>query len=226
MRFFIGLFFATLTWGCQASISLGVTRVIFNEGSKDVTLFVRNSASETPFLVQSWISDPAKSDKTTDQFLLTPPLFKMGPGEENLLRVVDTSSALPNDRESLFKINVKAIPPAPDKDKSANTLQIAIKTSIKLFYRPALMKNMKLEDEAGKVTWRQSADNLTLINPTPFNIAITKVDVNGVQTAVSQSSLPAKGEMSLNIQKKNISDIGIEYINDYGGVVKTKIKKE
>lgn len=226
MRFLIGLFFATFTWGCQANISLGVTRVVFNEGDKDVTLFVRNSASETPFLVQSWISDPAKNDKATDQFLLTPPLFRMGAGEENLLRVVDTSSSLPDDRESLFKINVKAIPPAPDKDKSANTLQIAVKTSIKLFYRPEFMKTMKLEKEAGKVTWRQSDDRITLINPTPFNIALTKVSFDNVQTAVSQSSLSAKGELTFNGPKKNISDIAIEYINDYGGVVKTKIKKE
>ncbi|MFG1173996.1 molecular chaperone [Erwiniaceae bacterium CAU 1747] len=226
MRFFIGLLIAMITCSAQANISLGVTRVIFNEGSKDVTLFVRNSAQETPFLVQSWISDPAHNDSASDQFLLTPPLFRMAAGAENLLRIIDTSSSLPNDRESLFKINVKAIPPAPDKGKSANTLQIALKTTIKLFYRPAFMKEMKLEDEVAKVTWHQSADKITLLNPTPFNIALSKVLVNSAQAEDVQSNLAAKGELSFHAPKKNASEVEIEYINDYGGVVKKKIKKE
>lgn len=226
MRFIIGFIISLIASSSQANISLGVTRVVFNEGSKDVTLFVRNSAKETPFLVQSWISDPVNNDKATDQFLLTPPLFRMGAGEENLLRIVDTSSSLPEDRESLFKINVKAIPPAPDKEKSANTLQIALKTTIKLFYRPAFMKAMKMEDEVPKVRWRYSGDKITLLNPTPFNIALTKVIFNRSQTADTQSGLSAKGEIAITAPKKGISDVEIEYINDYGGVVKTKIKKE
>ncbi|MGK3144655.1 fimbrial biogenesis chaperone [Pantoea sp. C2G6] len=226
MRFIIGFIIFIIAGTAQANISLGVTRVVFNEGSKDVTLFVRNSSKETPFLVQSWVSDPANSDKATDQFLLTPPLFRMGAGEENLLRIVDTSSSLPADRESLFRINVKAIPPAPDKDKAGNTLQIALKTTIKLFYRPAFMKAMKLEDEVAKVSWRAAGDKVTLLNPTPFNIALTKVTFNGTQSVETQSGLPAKGELAVTAPKKGISDIEIEYINDYGGVVKKKIKKE
>jgi P pilus assembly chaperone PapD len=51
--------------------------------------------------------------------------------------------ALPQDKESLFWLNIKAIPSASQVD---NTLQIAIKTRIKLIYRPATMKGASLKN--------------------------------------------------------------------------------
>ncbi len=45
------------------------------------------------------------------QFVITPPLFSMQ-GKKNTLRIINaTNHQLPGDRESLFWVNVKAIPP-------------------------------------------------------------------------------------------------------------------
>lgn len=48
-----------------------------------------------------------------------------------------TGEPLPADRESLFWMNVKAIPSLDEKLANENTLQIAIQSRIKLFYRPS-----------------------------------------------------------------------------------------
>jgi P pilus assembly chaperone PapD len=57
--------------------------------------------------------------------------------EKNTLRIIDaTNNQLPQDRETLFWMNVKAIP-SMDKSKLDNTLQLAIISRIKLYYRPA-----------------------------------------------------------------------------------------
>lgn len=43
---------------------------------------------------------------------------------------------LPTDRETLYWMNVKAIPPTDEKNTQKNTLQLALQNKIKLFYRP------------------------------------------------------------------------------------------
>jgi fimbrial chaperone protein len=48
-----------------------------------------------------------------------------------------TNNQLPQDRESLFWMNVKAIPSMDKSKLSDNTLQLAIISRIKLYYRPA-----------------------------------------------------------------------------------------
>ncbi len=48
---------------------------------------------------------------------------------------------LPSDRESLFYYNVREIPPKTGK---ANTLQIALQTRIKLFWRPKALEKIDM----------------------------------------------------------------------------------
>ena len=68
--------------------------------------------------------------------MVLPPLQRINGGQKGIARVTKTSgiNALPQDRESLFYLNVREIPPKPDKP---NVLQLAMQSRIKLFYRPA-----------------------------------------------------------------------------------------
>ena len=76
-------------------------------------------------------------EKKDAGFVITPPLFSMQGKKENTLRIIDaTNGQMPEDWESLFWVNVKAIP-AMDKAKTGeNYLQFAIVSRIKLLYRP------------------------------------------------------------------------------------------
>ncbi|MFZ4216142.1 molecular chaperone, partial [Pantoea endophytica] len=98
-----------------AGVSLGATRVIYNEKDKETALEVRNApdegAAEKAFLIQSWVSNFDEANKSKTPFVFTPPLFKLASGKSNRLRLTVTDlAALPSDRESIFLINVRAIP--------------------------------------------------------------------------------------------------------------------
>ncbi|WP_162873694.1 fimbrial biogenesis chaperone, partial [Klebsiella pneumoniae] len=54
-----------------------------------------------------------------------------------VLRFIYSGNGLPQDKETLLWINVQEIPPAP---KQENVLQVAVRTRIKLFYRPVALK--------------------------------------------------------------------------------------
>lgn len=59
--------------------------------------------------------------------------------KENTLRIINaTNHQLPGDRESLFWVNVKAIPAMEKDQKNENTLQLAIISRIKCFIAPRI----------------------------------------------------------------------------------------
>lgn len=112
-------------------------------------------------------------DQKDTQFVITPPLFSMQGKKENTLRIINaTNHQLPGDRESLFWVNVKAIPAMEKDQKNENTLQLAIISRIKMFYRPTNLA-MAPEEAPAMLRFRRSGSKLTLINPTPYFITVT-----------------------------------------------------
>lgn len=53
--------------------------------------------------------------------------------KNNILRIVNVNPSLPQDRESVYWVNVKAIPSQNEENEGKNVLQIAVRTRIKLF---------------------------------------------------------------------------------------------
>ncbi|MEI5083572.1 hypothetical protein RJ918_35835, partial [Pseudomonas aeruginosa] len=56
-----------------------------------------------------------------------------------------------------------------------NTLQLAIISRIKLYYRPAKLA-LPPDQAAEKLRFRRSANSLTLINPTPYYLTVTELN--------------------------------------------------
>ncbi len=75
--------------------------------------------------------------KDAAPFIVLPPIVRIEPGKGQSWRLVFNGSRLPQDRESLFWFNLLDIPPEPKNGKTDNYLQLAIRSRIKLFYRPA-----------------------------------------------------------------------------------------
>ncbi|WP_171034896.1 MULTISPECIES: fimbria/pilus periplasmic chaperone [Klebsiella] len=198
----------------EAGVSLGATRVIYPAGQKQVQLAVTNNDDKSTFLIQSWVenADGAKDGS----FVITPPLFAMQGKKESTLRILDaTSNQLPQDRETLFWLNVKAIPSMDKSKLSDNTLQLAIISRIKLYYRPA---NLPLppDQAAEKLRFRRSAGSLTLINPTPYYLTVT--ELNAGTRVLKNALVPPKGEASVSLPSDAGSDITYRTINDYGAL--------
>lgn len=150
------------------------------------------------------------------QFVITPPLFSMQGKKENTLRIINaTNHQLPGDRESLFWVNVKAIPAMEKDQKNENTLQLAIISRIKMFYRPTNLA-MAPEEAPAMLRFRRSGSKLTLINPTPYFITVTNMKAGN--SNLPNTMVPPKGEVSVDITHAATGDISFQTINDYGAL--------
>ncbi|MDP4360542.1 fimbria/pilus periplasmic chaperone, partial [Escherichia coli] len=86
------------------------------------------------YLAQGWIEN-AQGEKITEPFTVLPPVQRVEPGAKSQVKIqaLPSVASLPQDRESVYYFNLREIPPKSDKP---NTLQLALQTRIKLFYRP------------------------------------------------------------------------------------------
>ncbi|HCZ8414316.1 fimbrial biogenesis chaperone, partial [Proteus mirabilis] len=168
--FFISLFIINTSY---AGVIISGTRVIYNEGNKNVSINVKNP-DKMPYLIQSWIDD--FEEKKQSKFTITPPLFRLNPDKENTLRIFLTEEGLPSDQESLFWLNIKTIPAT---EKTENSLQIAFKTQMKLIYRPKSLKDVNFEEEQKKLSWSKERGKVIVYNPTPYFMNFQTIKFNG-----------------------------------------------
>lgn len=76
-------------------LKLSATRLIYEQGSDGAAITVTNP-QDWPMLVQSKVFEEDKV--TAAPFIVTPPLFRLNPGQQNKMWVVQTAPAL-QDRE-------------------------------------------------------------------------------------------------------------------------------
>ena len=222
----------------NASVVIGGTRVIFPAKDGEVTVRMTNQ-STTPALVEAWIDSGdvhSTPDKVNTPFLITPPLFRMEPNRDQSLRILFTHSEqpLPADHESVFWLNVLEIPPKPSgaQFQDKNYLQLAIRSRLKLFYRPAGLAgdpvkapnelHFKAVSDAGSVA-------LVIHNPTPYYVTISQITVNvgGTSHKAGPGMVAPLSDLRLPVTDlKQVPDAGsaIQYdcINDYGANVALK----
>ncbi|WP_154915181.1 fimbrial biogenesis chaperone [Klebsiella grimontii] len=193
-----------------AGVIIGGTRIIFDGAKKEASISV-NNPDPTPYLIQSWI-DERDGGAGKTPFIITPPLYRLDSGQKNIERIVATGS-LPQTQESLFWVNIKAIPSA---SKQMNSLQIAVKTRIKLIYRPVTLRGSTPEEQANKLTWQRSGDELQVNNPTPYVINFNEISVGGEALAQVSYVLPASTARFPLPEGAAGNALTFKIINDYG----------
>lgn len=209
-----GLALAPLqSFAAAGGIALGATRVIYPEGASQTSLPVSNSTQNQRFLINSWVED-ADGHKT-NSFVVTPPLFVSEAKTENTLRIMYVGPQLPQNKESLFYMNVKAIP-SLDKAAAAgkNILQLAVLSRIKLFVRPQGLP-MQEADAPGKLTFSHAGGEIRVNNPTPYYVTLVNIKSGG-KNPVSIMVAP----MSSSDIAGTGSQISFQSINDYGALDK------
>lgn len=207
----------------MAAISLDRTRVIFNGGQKSVTLQIGNENKHLPYLAQGWIEDES-GKKLESPLTILPPIQRVEPDTKSQIKIqgLPAADSLPQDRESLFYFNLREIPPRSDQP---NTLQIALQTRIKLFYRPQSIvptqSEMANNPWQEKITLLRQGDSYQVNNPTPYYVTI----VDGASRVGGQSlkgfeplMLAPKSQGKLNLKASVLGNSPVlTYINDYGG---------
>ncbi|MEP8938848.1 molecular chaperone [Enterobacter mori] len=194
----------------NAGVIIGGTRVIFEGAKKETTINITNP-DNTPYLIQSWI-DMQDGVAGKAPFIITPPLYRLDGGQKNLERIVMTGS-LPQEQESLFWLNIKAIPSA---SKQMNALQIAVKTRIKLIYRPEGLRASTPEEQANKLTWQQSGNAIQVNNPTPYVINFNEITLGGRKLDDVTYVLPGASARFLLPEGVSGHSLTFKVINDYG----------
>ena len=202
----------------QAGVIVGGTRVIYDGSKREASLSVRNPDKQA-YLIQAWTDSngPEGKEKDTPKppFVVTPPLFRLESGAENLMRIIRSGGTLPEDRESVFWMNVKSIPSMPETAK--NVLQIAVKTRIKLFYRPAGIRAPVLDDYK-KLSFHRSGNQLEVTNPTPYYVSFNQVRVGSSLLTESFMMAAPKGTSRFSLPAAATGgQVVWKAISDFGG---------
>lgn len=179
MRHFLILLSAMLlSVSGHASVVINATRVIYPSSSKFVNVQLVNR-STTTHLVQSWIDDgnPAAAPESIKvPFTLTPPVVKMAASEGQTLKItLRKGTPLAKDRETVYWLNVLDIPPVPENASGGdNYLQVAIRSRIKLLYRPDEIPS-PASDIHKKLTLESRSGGSCLKNSSPYYVTVPQI---------------------------------------------------
>lgn len=202
---------------------INATRLIYPQGEQSISVTLRNTQIDKPWLVQALVSlaqdKPAKAP-----FIVTPPLFRLEPQSTNQVRIAFLNQPLPTDRESVFYFHTTAIP-ASEKPgelmatpEIQGTVQFGVGNIIKLFYRPtglpgsstAAQKNLHFE---------RCEHGLEISNPSAFFVSLDTVTVNGERLPLSTPEQRMLAPYSSHVwaEQKPYGEVRWTTINDYGG---------
>ena len=210
----------------QAAISLSSTRVIFDAKAQEASLVVRNGDEKKNVLIQSWIESNTPDDQGELPFAMTPPVSKMAPQGQQLIRILYAGgkNTMPSDKESVMWVNVQEI---PETVAGENTLQLAVRQRIKLFFRPEGLSG-KADTAPSELRWKVNGEVLEIHNPSVYHVSTSSIDIgdDGVFSQIAKGKMIAPGENFQITLKKNIKNPVVEFtsINDFGGSEKYQVQ--
>lgn len=218
----------SLGWG---SVVLNSTRVVLNNGEKESNLRINNDNSH-PVLVQSWIEDRQSNNakiESSKHFIVTPPIYKMDQGTSQIIRVIKRADDLPDNKESLFWLNVLEVPPSIVGDNAGNALRLAFKTRIKVFYRPKGISSPADDYLQEAITCRKykgddGREELECQNSSPYHLSFSSAKVKttrGLKDITDKSLMIAPfGTNKIYLEASDsVSAFIFILINDYGAAV-------
>jgi P pilus assembly chaperone PapD len=170
----------------QAGIVASSTRLVFKDDKNERTLMLANT-NKYPIIVQTW-ADNGDTSSTSDQanapFIPVPSVFRMEPAGIKGIKVINRGDRLPQDRESVYWLNIYEIPPVSKKEEGAH-IELAINTQLKIFYRPKTLTD----------------DPQAALKKLKFTVR----DQNGVQIIHCQNDTPyfaSFGQMNVDVGEK------------------------
>lgn len=206
----------------QAALTISATRIIQQSDRQSSSVIVANP-SKHPYAAQIWVNTEADDTTTSVPLIASPALTRLDPDSEQTVQINRLPNDLPQDRETLFYFNVQEIPQA--QDEARNTLTIALRTRIKLFYRPSQLKG-RPDEQFKELTWSlQQIDgkpHLVVDNPTPYHYTFGTLELTqGGQTERIEARAMAlpKDRQVYRLKQLNASgpaQVTFTTITDYG----------
>ncbi|WDH19990.1 molecular chaperone [Pseudomonas chlororaphis] len=228
------------SWMAQASVVINATRVVYREDDGEAIVQVRNRGAG-PVLMQVWIDDGdmnASPDSMDVPFSVMPSVTRVDADKGQAIRILQTRTGLPSDRESLLWLNVLEVPQKPVSAlaQGENLLQFSLRSRIKLLYRPKKLGPPPQEtlqhltfsfDKRGG-----NAPQILVHNPTPYYVTFRSLMLRQSSDTpvlvelgqVRERVVAPMGELLLPLvfvskqgRLPTDSKVFFTLINDYGG---------
>ncbi|MBH3430261.1 molecular chaperone [Pseudomonas alkylphenolica] len=209
----------------HAALTISHTRIVHESAKRSASVIVANPASK-PYAAQAWVNTEADDATTAVPLIASPSLFRLDPGGEQTVQINALPNDLPQDRESLFYFNVQEIPQAT-ADTGQNVLNIALRTRIKLFYRPSQLKGRpqdRLKDLAWSIQQIEGKTHLVVDNPSPYHFTFNRLVISGAgisETINAKGMALPLGRQAYALQTVPVTDglqVTFTTINDYSGI--------
>lgn len=221
----------------HASVIISATRFIYKSNARDVSVRLTNEGVE-PALAQLWIDDgdtTLSPSQINVPFVISTPLVRLDAKQSRSMRIIATNPNLPQDRESMFWLNVLEVPPKPKAADEQNYLQFSVRSRLKLIYRP--------ESLSPDVVAAGKSVKLHIIQNKPLTIRVTNGSANflnygeilllqnGMKTGSTLSAtVKPYGSVELNFENTELINldkggitVSFSIIDDYGAVTSNVI---
>lgn len=209
----LSLMLALGVQSAHASLAADQTRYIFRGDKDALNITVTNNDKERTFGGQSWVDNIQEKD-TRPTFVVTPSFFKVKAQGQQTLRIIMASDHLPKDKESVYWLNLQDIPPA----LKGSGIAIALRTKLKLFYRPpALLAGRKGAEEGISLQSRPDGRAM-LVNTTPYIFAIGNLLDANDKRVVTDSDTAKKLLMFMPGDEVPVTGnvVKVSSLNDWG----------
>lgn len=220
-----------------AGVIVDKTRVVIydNEQAKNLSLANMNAF---PVITQLWV-DNGGIDVTPENaeapVMVVPAMIKFSPGEHKIIKLINLSEVINKNQEEMYWLNIYEIPPKPNNDtfsSDGQLLVLTIKTQIKVFLRPIILK-AEQDKRFDKQSFSIGNNGLTIKNDSPFFIVYSKVSLSDGfhEVELYPETLPPFTNKTIDISSKgkvlNLKNVIVkfDYVDD-NGIIKTQYAKK
>ncbi|MBA0098756.1 fimbria/pilus periplasmic chaperone [Stenotrophomonas indicatrix] len=215
----------------DARVIVHGTRQIFPGGQQEITVRTENVGQQAS-LIQAWVDDGDKNaspETVQTPFMLRPPIYRLDAGKSQAMRVAFSGGELPQDRESIYWLNILDIPSSPEAGSipTGNYIQFSLRTRIKLIYRPKGLNSPAVAPQnlQWSVVEHGGQWRLQVNNPTPYYVHFSALALRAQGKEFPAADFPMVAPMSdqsyiLEGLQGPISggNVLFQYINDQGGI--------
>ena len=186
MKIIIGVLSLIISSLAHSGLATASSRIIYEEGESQKSSIVAN-VNDYPIIVQSWVDEgEGDPNNVNTPFVVVPPVFRMQPKKNKSIRIFFKGNPLPQDRESVYWLNLYEIPGKDINKKNSSELNkaylnLAMNTQLKIFYRPKKLKRMSLNEIVSELKFSfdkiGGKNYLICQNLSPYNISFSKLKV-------------------------------------------------
>ena len=199
----------------SGGFQLDRSRIVFQDGKTSVSYGVTNHY-DSPALASAVVTN---FDGTpTSSFAVSPSIYQIPANTTSRGQIV-LLEQLPQDRETVFWLNVKTI--LANKNAEENSIEFALAQRIKLFYRPKGLDE-KCSGAAEKLRWEKSSNGVKVVNPSKVSMSIVNLKSGATSYPINDVVMPLS-EKSWKVDPKDWNNVSFAYIDELGNYIELPI---